>query len=228
MGPPLARAADEAAGRLGLRGGHLGRGRRRLGARSSSLTAALHGRQTDARGGNGPLTGSCGWPENALAKPMPEMGRAGIEPATLGLKVTSGGCGRVRRSRENALNQRVSQGPRSSLVRSGTGASVDPLLTPLGLRSGFRSRRAAAAFGEAPAGAPRSEAPRLLPSWGRTSLDLRSCSSSKPGARRAASRALALCSERKRRPVSRLGIPKRAREARRGRSAQRTPGPARR
>ena len=46
---------------------------------------------------------------NPLEPGISEMGRAGIEPATLGLKVTSGGCGRVRRSRENALNQRVSR-----------------------------------------------------------------------------------------------------------------------
>jgi hypothetical protein len=57
---------------------------------------------------------------------------------------------------------------------------------------------------------------------------LASCSvSSKPGARRAASRRSHLRAERTRRTVSRLGLPNRARQARRGRSARRVPGPAR-
>ncbi len=42
--------------------------------------------------------------------------------------------------------------------------TIDGLREPLAaFRSGFRSRRAAAAFGEAPAGAPRSEAPETAP-----------------------------------------------------------------
>jgi hypothetical protein len=48
------------------------------------------------------------------------------------------------------------------------------------LRSGFRSRRTAAAFREAPAGAPRSEALESAPSVGEGAVaTCRSCSSSK-------------------------------------------------
>ena len=49
------------------------------------------------------------------------------------------------------------------------------------LRSGFRSRRTAAAFREAPAGALAARRLRLLLREGRSSLDLRSCSSSIAG-----------------------------------------------
>ncbi len=84
-----------------------------------------------------------------------------------------------------ASSSRRSGWPAGMTEASSEGSATGASRLPTPLRSGFRRGRATAVFREAPAGAPRGEAPETAPFVGRSSLDLRSCSSSGGGVSRA-------------------------------------------